>query len=158
MSENINQVYTANPATVMSPNDLMYLGRSPYGVTDDFAILWSNILLSIAAQIQSGFVWVDVTGTSQTMSSNTGYVTDNASLVTLSLPASSVLGDGLKVIGFNSGGFSVTCAEGQSIHMGNDTTTASLSSNNQYDCVTLRCVVPDAEWIVESSQGNLTLG
>lgn len=47
MSKNINQIFISNPATTMQNNDLMYLGRSPYGLTNDMAILWSNIISSL---------------------------------------------------------------------------------------------------------------
>jgi len=47
MAENINQVFTANPASSMDSTDLLYLGRSPYGTTDDFAITFNNLQLSI---------------------------------------------------------------------------------------------------------------
>ncbi len=42
MSKNIHQIFVANPATSMQSTDLMYLGRSPYGATDDFAITYAN--------------------------------------------------------------------------------------------------------------------
>lgn len=48
MSENINQIFISNPASSMQNNDLFYLGRSPYGLTNDMAILWSNVLVSLA--------------------------------------------------------------------------------------------------------------
>lgn len=41
MSENIKQVYDTNPAVAMLDTDIMYLGRSPYGTSDDYAINWS---------------------------------------------------------------------------------------------------------------------
>ena len=156
---NWHQQFITNPASSVQNDDLFYFPRSPYAAdgTDDFVINWQNLLASIQSQLPSGMTWVDVTGTSQAMSANVGYVTDNVGLVTLSLPVSSKLGDGVKVVGFNTGGWTVTCGVAQSIHMGNDTTTTSISSMNQYDCVTLRCVVPNAEWIVEASQGNITL-
>jgi hypothetical protein len=58
MSSNIKQIFDLNPAASMQSTDLIYLGRSPYGTTDDFAILWSNLQTSITAvgTISSG-VW-----------------------------------------------------------------------------------------------------
>ncbi len=47
--KNIKQVYDANPATTLQNTDLMYLGRNPYDTSDDFAILWSNILAATNA-------------------------------------------------------------------------------------------------------------
>lgn len=47
MSKNINQIFVANPAASMVGTDLYYLGRSPYGLTNDMAITWSNVMASI---------------------------------------------------------------------------------------------------------------
>jgi len=51
MSKNINQVYTANPITSNLSADLMYFGRSPYGLTDDTAMLYSNFAAQFSANI-----------------------------------------------------------------------------------------------------------
>jgi len=51
MSQNLLQVFTDNPATVMQANDISYLIRSPYGASDDFGILWSDTLNSISTQL-----------------------------------------------------------------------------------------------------------
>lgn len=58
MSQNIQQIYAANPASSMVSNDLLYLGRSPYAVNDDFAIQWTDMQQSITAvgTVTSG-VW-----------------------------------------------------------------------------------------------------
>lgn len=42
MSKNIQQVYATNPITSNQNLDLMYFGRSPYGVTDDAAMTYAN--------------------------------------------------------------------------------------------------------------------
>ena len=42
MSQNINQVYIANPITSNAGTDLMYFGQSPYGAGQDAAMLYSN--------------------------------------------------------------------------------------------------------------------
>ena len=49
MSQNILQIYTTNPAASMIGTDLLYLGRSPYGVADDFGITWNGMQASITA-------------------------------------------------------------------------------------------------------------
>jgi len=43
MSANINQIFLANPTTTFNANDIMYLGRSPYGASDDFAFTYSSL-------------------------------------------------------------------------------------------------------------------
>ncbi len=47
MSENIYQIFTSNPAATMLSTDLLYLGRSPYNTSDDFAITFANFVASI---------------------------------------------------------------------------------------------------------------
>ncbi len=47
MSQNIEQIYIANPASSMVSTDLLYLGRSPYNTTDDFAITFTDFVGSI---------------------------------------------------------------------------------------------------------------
>ena len=42
MSKNIDQIYTTNPITTNEPDDLLYVGQSPYGTGDDAAIKYSD--------------------------------------------------------------------------------------------------------------------
>ena len=42
MSKNIQQVFTDNPIVTNQPTDLMYFGRSPYGIGDDAAMQFSS--------------------------------------------------------------------------------------------------------------------
>ena len=42
MARNIFQVYTDNPITSNTSTDLMYFGQSPYGLTNDAAMTYSN--------------------------------------------------------------------------------------------------------------------
>lgn len=49
MSENIEQIYIANPITVNAATDLMYFGQSPYGATDDAAMNFANFNAQIVA-------------------------------------------------------------------------------------------------------------
>jgi len=48
MAKNIKQVYDANPSTTVSANDLLYLGLSPYGLTNDSAIKYSDFFTLFA--------------------------------------------------------------------------------------------------------------
>lgn len=105
--------------------------------------------------------WTEVTGTSQAMSVDNGYIANNAGLVTLTLPATSVIGDVIKVNGKGAGGWSVAQNAGQTIHfLSQDTTTGvtgSIASTTQYDCITLRCITANTDWIIEAAVGNLTV-
>lgn len=47
MSRNIHQIYVDNPSTGIIGDDLIYLGKFPYGITNDSAILFNNFQLNI---------------------------------------------------------------------------------------------------------------
>jgi hypothetical protein len=99
-----------------------------------------------------GFSWTEVTGTTQAMLGNNGYIANNAALVTLTLPATSVIGEVIYVQGSGAGGWRIAQNASQVIHFGNVNTTTgvggSLSSTNRYDSIALVCVVANLEWAV----------
>lgn len=107
----------------------------------------------------AGFTWTDVTGTSQTLAVENGYIADNAALVTFTLPASANLGDQMEIVGKGAGGWSITCNAGQVIHLGNVASTAAgtVSSTNQYDRIRLTCITAGASTIYSANWvGNLS--
>jgi hypothetical protein len=108
-----------------------------------------------------GITWNIVTGTSQTATANNGYIANNASLVTITLPSTSSTGDIVEVAGKGAGGWKIAQNSGQVIHMdGVDSTTGtggSLSSTVKYDAVRLLCITANTEWLVLSGIGNLTM-
>jgi len=101
-----------------------------------------------------------VTGTSQAMAVDNGYVANNAALVTLTLPSTAAVGDSVQVFGLGAGGWTIAQNAGQLIHFGSQVTTTgtggSLSSTNQYDNVTLVCIVANTTWSTKAPEGNLT--
>lgn len=107
-----------------------------------------------------GLTWTDVTGTTQTIVAGNGYTSNNASLVVFTLPSTAAYGTIIRVGGKGAGGWKIAQLASQIIHHGNiDTTTGtggSLASTNRYDAVQLLCIVANLEWIVLSSQGNIT--
>jgi hypothetical protein len=116
--------------------------------------------ITISATGLAGFSWTVVTGASQNMSVNNGYITNNAGVVTLNLPASSAVGDEIDVIGKGAGGWLVQCGVGQTIVLGSSTTTSggSLASTNAKDSFYMICTVANTEWTVASApQGNITV-
>lgn len=90
MSSNIQQIFVANPAVAMLSNDLLYLGRSPYGASDDFAITFANMRASILA--------------SPTITGNAilGTVASGALTNCTSIPVNQAIGN-LPVANLNSG-------------------------------------------------------
>ena len=118
--------------------------------------------ITIAATA-GAMAWVDVTGTTQAMAIDTGYLANNAGLVTLTLPATAVQFSVMKVDGVGAGGWKIAQNANQKIIMlGVSSTvgvTGFISSTNANDSVTLRAVVGGAStfWLVETSMGNITI-
>ena len=48
MSQNINQIFIANPITSNTGTDLMYFGQSPYGAGNDAAMTYTNFSAQFA--------------------------------------------------------------------------------------------------------------
>jgi hypothetical protein len=101
--------------------------------------------------------WVNQTTSSVTMTTNTGYlINDSSSLVTLTLPTTSAVGDFVEITGYSADGWSIAQASGQQIYASVVNTTlgasGSLSSAHQYDNVRLRCLVANTIWTVVSQQ------
>lgn len=119
----------------------------------------NSITISATA---AAFGWTEVTGTSQSLAVQNGYVTNNGSLVTLTMPTSAAIGDIIEVVGKGAGGWTVVYTTGQSIKFGNiatTTTTGSLASTNANDSIKLVCTTASGSapiFTVTSSVGNIT--
>ena len=105
--------------------------------------------------------WTEVTGTSQSMAVDNGYILNNAGLVTATLPTTAAVGTSIRVAGKGAGGWRIAQNASQLIHFGSSVTSTGaggrLDSTNQYDCVELLCTVADTTWTVLSSVGNITV-
>src|SRR5580765_7290475 len=101
--------------------------------------------------VGGGLTWTVVTGTSQAAAVNNGYIANNAGLVTVTLPATSAVGDTVAVTGINNAtGWKVAQNAGNTIFFGNATTTpgtgGSLASTATRDTVYLICMTANATW------------
>jgi hypothetical protein len=85
-----------------------------------------------------------------TMQPNKGYITNGGALVTLTLPATSAVGDTLEIVGQGVGGWLIAQDDGQSVRIGINASTigatGSVASDNRYDSVKLVCTVADTSW------------
>jgi hypothetical protein len=150
MSQNILQIFVANPITSNQPTDLMYFGRAPYSTSDDAAMQFSDFVAQLNNHL---FTWHSISGTTQAASSFNGYVPMNSSLTSITLPATCSLGDVVSVRGYGDGGWRVIANTGQTIIFnGAITSTAgSISSAYKYDTVDVQCLVADNVWTVMQS-------
>lgn len=110
--------------------------------------------------ISGTMTWNDVTTTSQALSTYNGYVSDNTSLVTFTLPATANLGDTIQILGKGAGGWKVVQNALQQIIVGNKFTTVgvtgSIASTNQYDTVELKCITSGTSTVWTAKEtGNI---
>lgn len=117
--------------------------------------------ISIAATGLAGFSWTTVSGTSQAMLGNNGYIANNAGLVTLTLPATSTVGDEIDIIGRGAGGWTIAQGAGQQIIIGSTSSTlgvgGSVASTNRRDSLQLICTATNTEWTVLGAPQSLGL-
>lgn len=106
----------------------------------------------------SGIGWTEVTGTSQTMIADNGYVANNAGLVTFTLPATAAFGTAINVIGKGAGGWQINTNGGQNIRVGSSNATTSIASTNQFDSIELICTTANTTWTdLSGPQGIITI-
>lgn len=98
---------------------------------------------------------------SQTALVNVGYVTNNSSLVTLTLSPLSSFGDRIRVIGKGAGGWMIAQGPGQVIHCGSQNTTVGIAgyiaSQGTFDTLELLCTTANTNWTMLTISGNLTV-
>lgn len=141
-------------------------GLSPVAATltagSNISITNSAGGIVISAIGEGGYTWTEVTTTSQSMAIASGYVANNAALVTLTLPSTSAIGDSLAIVGKGAGLWLIAQNASQIIHIGSSATTTgvsgSVAATNRYDSLELICTVANLEWtILGAPQGVLTI-
>jgi hypothetical protein len=105
------------------------------------------------------FPWTEITVTGPTaLAVNNGYVTNNVALVQVTLPAIAAFGDIIRVEGKGAGLFEIAVAAGQSIRIGNATTTVTtgtLTATDAGDGVGLLCITANTVWMVTEGTGTI---
>lgn len=113
------------------------------------------------ASIGGGVSWIDATNAAYTIAVNTGYTANRGTLVTFTLPALSVYGSVVEIVGKDVGLWSIAQGANQMIHFGSVTSTTgaggSVSSILQHDTIKLVCSVANLEWTVLACIGNVTV-
>ena len=118
--------------------------------------------ITIASTASGGISWSEVTGTSQAAAVDSGYICNNAALVTVTLPDTAAVGSIVAVTGKGAGGWRIAQNAGETIYWdeSNATTTGvggRLDSTDDYDSVRLICITADTDWGVLSSKGNISI-
>jgi hypothetical protein len=129
-------------------------GATPVAATltagTNISIANASGTVTISATGSGGFGWTEITGTSQNMASNSGYIANNAGVVTFNLPVSSSIGDEAAVVGKGAGGWLIQCGGGQTVVVGSSTTSSggSVASTHAKDSIYLVCTTANTEWTV----------
>ena len=137
-----------------------------YGVNGSDQPYFTNQSGTFVLTPAVSFTWHTVSGTTQTLVANNGYVATSLSLTTFTCPATASLGDTFKVYAAQTIGWTILPGTTtQTIRFGNQITTAStgsLSSSAIGDCVEFVCIdatTPGSEifGVVPGAVGNLTV-
>ena len=140
-----------------------WLGRSLVSSTANLTITNPDGIAGNPTLAISGFTtWTDVTGTAQNLATFNGYIADNSSLVTFTLPSTANIGDSIQILGKGAGGWKIAQNALQQINVGKLASTAgvsgSIASTNQYDTVELRCITAGTSTIWTAKvTGNITV-
>lgn len=117
--------------------------------------------ITISCSSPGNFNWLEITGTSQSMSVDTGYIPNNVAEVALSLPVTAPVGSIMRVSGKGSGGWKIVQNSGQTIYFGIAITTPGvtgfLASTESHDGIDLLCITANTEFNVINSIGNITV-
>lgn len=116
-----------------------------------------DIDLTPGVTYEAAFVWNDITGTTASMAASNGYFSNNAVLVTLTLPVVCNIGDTFKVVTKGVGLCTIAQNAGQFIRFGNQLTTVgsggSLAATEVGDSLTIVCYDTN-EFYVTNSVGS----
>src|SRR5438105_304650 len=116
---------------------------------------------TITISSTGGITWSVIT-VNQTAAVDNGYICNKAGTLSLLLPATSAVGDMIRVTGINTAlGWQITQAAGQQVFFGTSSTTlgagGSLTSSATRDAIEIVCIAANTTWQVLSSIGNITV-
>lgn len=109
-----------------------------------------------------GFTWTEVTGATQTIAVQNGYITNRGGGVTYTLPSTASIGDAFEIVG-KSGLATITPNAGQQLLIGSVSGTVGVAgtvvSTNAGDCITFICTTSGAStvWRADSVVGSWTV-
>jgi len=148
------QFTTDSGVAVPAANNLNVFG----GVGNTTSGAGSTITITA---VGTGFTWNTVVGAAQGLVNRNGYINSNVGLTTFTLPAVAAVGDTFQIAGYGAGGWAIAQNAGQSIYIGNSTTTigvgGSLASTNRHDSIEILCVVANNEFQVLDVVGLITV-
>jgi len=108
-----------------------------------------------------GITWNEITGTTGNAEADNGYIANNSSLVTITLPSTCAVGKTIRIAGSGAGGWKLAQNASQVIYFGDMNTTTGtggyLASVYRYDQVEILCITADTTFTVIGSMGDITV-
>ena len=156
-------------ATKVLTNGQLLIGST--GADPAIASLTAGTLVSPSLQVlerslsqntePAGTTWTVETSGPVTLAPSAGYISNSASQITYTLPATAAVGDTYQVNSINTGGFTSTENALQSIIVGNETTTIAsgsiTSASTTGDWVEIVCTVANTSFVANVKQGQVTI-
>lgn len=166
-----------NGATAKAtPVDADYLGLMDSAASNILKKLsWANVKATLKTYFDtlyapiggSSFTWTEVTGTTQAMAVNNGYIANNAAQVVHTLPATAAVGSIIRLVGKGAGGWKIAQNASQLIVFTgggvagmNQTTTGTggfVASNDILDSIELLCTTANTTFTVLNYKGNVII-
>lgn len=139
--------------TTTAPLQSVSTGTAGYSLT-----YVSSSAIPTWQQNFGGQTWTTSSSTTITLASNTSYVLTGGSAIALTLPASPVIYDAIKIIVNTAQIATISVPATQTLRFGQTAYTTSLANSLQGDTITMRCTTTGtaAVWIVETGVGNWT--
>lgn len=116
-------------------------------------VLVDNINYSFN-QIQGLIIPIALETTSITANVDTNYLVSNAAQTTITCPLTAAKGSIITVLGMGAGGWILKPNTGQTIKVPSINASAgtSITSANQYDVISIQCIVDNTTWVVINAQ------
>ena len=112
------------------------------------------------AVVGTGMPWTEVTGATQALAVDNGYVSNRGAGVTFTLPDTAAFGSTIRIVG-KLGAWVLAQNAGETIHFGNQDTTLGIGGSvdgiDDSDCIELLCTTADTDWTIMSAIGNLNI-
>jgi len=163
----VDEAYGGTGETTYTDGQIL-IGNTAGGLTKatitagtGISIVNGNGTITISDSGTTGFSWTEVTGTTQAMAVENGYIANNASEVTFTLPTTAAIGDKVKVIGKGAGLYTIEQNAGETIYVVDTATTTgtggSLTATEQYAAIELVCITANNDWVAMGLTGNFTV-
>ncbi len=136
-------------------------GAGVISIVGGAGVVTSGAGNTVTIDSSGGFTWSVVTGASQAMAVNNGYIGNRGTAITFTLPTTAAVGSAIQITNIGVGLPIVAQNAGESINFVASTTTVgvggTLTAVEQFASIEIICVVADTQWNVLDSTGNWTI-